>query len=114
MKIVHILLIIILGLLIYLAFKPSGDGMYLDAIKQQFKEYAIQRDSLDKFITFKLDNIEIVEKKETFIRNYYNEIINATDTITTDISAIYNIRKWLDSLGSARLIFNPERVQTDW
>lgn len=97
------LIIIILGLLIYLALKPDGSSATIEIIKQQNKELTRQLEENQIIIAQQIREIKLIEKKETIIRNYYNEIINSSDTLTTDISAIANIRKWLDSLGTARL-----------
>ena len=96
------LIIIILGLLIYLAIKPDGSSASLDIIKQQNEELVKQLEQNQILIAQQIREIKLIEKKETIIRNYYNEIIKASDTITTDASAIANIREWLDSLGTAR------------
>ena len=97
------LIVIILGLLVYLAIKPDGNSATIDIIKQQNEELVKQLEENQIFIAQQIREIKLIEKKETIIRNYYNEIIKASDTITTDASAITNIRKWLDSLGAARL-----------
>ena len=97
------LIIIILGLLIYLALKPDGSSATIEIIKQQNEELTKQLQANQLLIKKQIEDLKIIEKKETIIRNYYNEIINSSDTITTDVSAIVNIRKWLDSLGTARL-----------
>lgn len=96
------LIIIILGLLIYLAIKPDGSSATIDIIKQQNEELVKQLEENQILIAQQIREIKLIEKKETIIRNYYNEIIKASDTITTDASAIANIRRWLDSLGTAR------------
>ena len=97
-----ILIVIILGLLVYLAIKPDGNSATIKIIKQQNEELVKQLEQNQILITQQIREIKLIEKKETIIRNYYNEIIKASDTITTDASAIANIRKWLDSLGTAR------------
>lgn len=98
-----ILIVIILGLLIYLALKPSGDGKYLDIIKQQNEEIEKSKKELAKLITVRFDSLKLFERKETIIKNYYNEIISSVDTITNDSGAIATIRLQLHKLGSARL-----------
>lgn len=97
------LIVIILALLVYLALKPDGSSATIEIIKQQNKELTDQLKANQVLTEKQIKEIKLIEKKETIIRNYYNEIINSADTLTTDISAIANIRKWLDSLGTARL-----------
>ena len=99
----NVLIVIILGLLVYLAIKPDGSSATIDIIKQQNEELVKQLEQNQILIAQQIREIKLIEKKETIIRNYYNEIIKASDTITTDASAIANIRRWLDSLGTARL-----------
>lgn len=95
------MIIIVLGLLIYLALQPKNDKKYLDLIKEE-------EEKITKLIEINhqqeielLKNIQVIEKKETIIRNYYNEIIKNTDTITTIPVAVSTIRQWLDSLSTS-------------
>ena len=98
----NILILIILGLLVYLALKPDGNKQYKDILKQEREEIIKQMEAVEVRMNMKFDSLKTIEKKETIIRNYYNEIYKATDTITTDASAIADIRWWLESLGTAR------------
>lgn len=97
-----ILIIIILGLLVYLALKPNDSKQYEDMLRQERAEIIKQIEAIEMRMNLKFDDLKVIEKKETIIRNYYNEIYNATDTITTDVSAIADIRWWLENLGTAR------------
>ncbi len=99
----RILVVIVLCLLIYLALKPSGNSDYLNLLKDENKKIVKQIDSLKLSLQAKLDSLKVIEKKETIIRNYYNEIIHNIDTINTDADALRTIRQLLDSLGTARL-----------
>jgi hypothetical protein len=98
----NILIVIILGLLVYLALKPNSDGKYIDALRQESIKITEQIKANQVLIDKQLKELKVIEKKETIIRNYYNEIYKATDTLTTDVSAIANIRWWLEHLGTAR------------
>ena len=97
-----VLIVIILGLLIYLAIKPDNDKKYLDLIEKENQRIVKQLEANQALIQKLFADIKFIEKKEVHIRNFYNEIIKASDTLTTDASAIASIRKWLDSLGAAR------------
>lgn len=98
----NILIVIILGLLVYLALKPDGNSQYLDMIQQQKKEIIKLMQENQKQIEQGFKDIKLIEKKETIIRNYYNEIIKGIDSLS-DFNAIDNgIRQKLDTLGSAR------------
>lgn len=98
----NVLIVIILALLVYLALKPDSDKKYLDMIEKENQKISKQLEESHILIAQQIREIKLIEKKETIIRNYYNEIIKASDTITTDASAIASIRRWLDSLGTAR------------
>ena len=54
-------------------------------------------------INARLDSIKVIEKKETIIKKYYNEIISSVDNITNDSGAVAAIRLQLQRLGAARL-----------
>ena len=97
------LIIIILGLLIYLALKPDGSGNYKDMLKQEREKIIKQMEVNQKLMELRLDSLEIYNKQTTIIKNYYNEIISSIDTITNDSGAIATIRLQLHKLGSARL-----------
>ena len=97
------LIIIILGLLIYLALKPDGSGDYKDMLKQEREKIIKQMEVNQKLMELRLDSLEIYNKQTTIIKNYYNEIISSIDTITNDSGAIATIRLQLHKLGSARL-----------
>lgn len=97
-----LLIIVILGLLIYLAFKPDGDDKYLESLKAENKILAEQIDSVKSEISRQIESIKVIEKKETIIRNYYNEIFQSIDTVDNDSDALRLIRDKLNKLGSAR------------
>ena len=98
----NVLIVIILALLVYLALKPDGNGQYLDMIQQQKKEIIKLMQENQKQIKQSFKDIKLIEKKETIIRNYYNEIIKNIDSLS-DFNAIDNgIRQKLDTLGAAR------------
>lgn len=97
-----VLILIILGLLIYLAIKPDGNGNYLESLKKENEVLAKQIDSVKVEISKQIDSIKVIEKKETIIRNYYNEIYQSIDTIDNDSDALRIVRYKLDKLGSAR------------
>jgi recombinational DNA repair protein RecR len=96
------LIYVIIALLIYLALKPSNDSKYINSLHNQFEVLQNQIDSLSNLQMLKLDSIKIIERKQTIIKNYYNEIIKSVDTLSTDAATIRTIRQLLDSLGSAR------------
>ncbi len=98
----RVLIVIVLCLLIYLALKPSGNSDYLNLLKDENKRIGQQIDSLKISLQAKLDSIKIIEKKETIIRNYYNEVIKNIDTLSNSADAIRTVRQLLDSLGPAR------------
>lgn len=95
------LLVIILILLVYLAFKPQ-DNTGLNQLKKENKALSIQIKEMQKNIEAQLDSIQIIEKKETIIRNYYNEIIKGIGSIDSDSVIIGIIRQQLSNLGPAR------------
>ena len=97
-----ILVLIILGLLIYLALKPGGNDKYLDSLKAENKILSNQIDSVKTEISKQIESIKVIEKKETIIRNYYNEIFQSIDTIDNDSDALRLVRYKLNKLGSAR------------
>jgi hypothetical protein len=99
---VKILLVVILGLLIYLAFKPDGNTKYLKSLEANNKLLSEQIDSVKKEISKQIETIKLIEKKETIIRNYYNEIYQSIDTVNNDADAVKLIRQKLDKLGTAR------------
>lgn len=95
-----ILLFVILGLLIYLALQPKSDKKYLSLVEEEKKEITelIKKNHEAELELIK--SIQLIEKKETIIRNFYNEIIKSTDTISTVPVAVTTIRQWLDSLST--------------
>lgn len=97
-----ILILIILGLLIYLALKPEGDAKYLESLKRDNEILSKQIDSVKVAISKQIESIKVIEKKETIIRNYYNEISQSIDTIDNDSDALRLVRYKLNKLGSAR------------
>lgn len=99
---VRVLILIVICLLVYLALKPDGSSKYMDALKQENKTLSKQIDSVKLEIAKQIDSIKVIEKKETIIRNYYNEIYQSIDTISNDRDALRLIRYKLDKLGSAR------------
>lgn len=97
-----VLIVIILGLLVYLALKPDGSKQYLDLIEQENEKIVEQLKANQARIDEQLNNLKVIEKKETIIRNYYNEVIQELNNVNTSGSANIRIRTQLDSLGSAR------------
>ena len=98
----NVLIVIILGLLVYLALKPDGSKQYLDLIKQENEEIVKQLKANQSKIDEQLNNLKVIEKKETIIRNYYNEVLQELNNVNTFGGANSRIRIQLDSLGSAR------------
>lgn len=97
-----VLTVIILGLLVYLALKPDGSKKYLDLIEQENEKIVEQLKANQVRIDEQLSNLKVIEKKETIIRNYYNEVLQELNNVNTSGSANSRIRMQLDSLGSAR------------
>ncbi|MDY0082859.1 MAG: hypothetical protein RBR74_06740 [Ignavibacteriaceae bacterium] len=102
-KIIIILLTVILLLLVYLSFKSNDNSDYIEQLEQQNTLITEEIEGLKLEINIKLDSLKVIEKKETIIKNYYNEIFTQIDSITS-FDLIYSmLRQKLDSLGSARL-----------
>lgn len=99
---VRVLIVIVLALLIFLALKPDGNKKYLDLIEQENRKLSEQITQMKFTIQTQIDSIKIIEKKETIIRNYYNDIINQIENVTSDSAAIAIIRSKLNKLGAAR------------
>lgn len=99
----RVLVAIVICLLVYLAIKPSGDKKYLELLKNENAKIVKQLEANQILINERLDSIKVIEKKETIIKNYYNEIINSVDSITNDSGAVAVIRLQLHKLGTARL-----------
>ena len=97
-----ILIVIILGLLLYLAFKPDGNGKYIDAIEQQNRDMERSKKELIQFIEAKFDSLKLIERKETIIKNYYNDIYENIPVFANYSIADSILRMWLNSLGAAR------------
>lgn len=98
----NVLIVIILALLVYLALKPDGSKQYLDLIEQENEKIVKQLEANQSKIDEQLNNLKVIEKKETIIRNYYNEVLQELNNVNTSGSANSRIRVQLDSLGSAR------------
>lgn len=100
---IRALIVVVLCLLVYLALRPDGKSDYLKLLKDENKKIENQINTLKASLQEKLDSLKIIEKKETIIRNYYNEIINYIDTVNNDSAAISLVRNQLRKLGPARL-----------
>jgi hypothetical protein len=100
-KLTIALICIILALLIYLAVKPDGSGDYIDMIQQENKKLVKQMEVNQALINARLDSLQMIERKETIIRNYYNEVVKEIGNYTLP-GVNFGIREKLDTLGSAR------------
>lgn len=98
----NILIVIILGLLVYIMLKPNDNNKYLGMIHQEKQEIIKLLKASQVKIEEGFKNIKLIEKKETYIKNYYNEIIHQLDSLNTSADANIKLRQQLDSLGTAR------------
>lgn len=98
----NILIVIILVLLVYLMLRPNNDNKYLDMIHQEKQELIKLIQANEQKMQEGFKSIKLIEKKEIYIKNYYNEIIHQLDSINTSADANIKLRQQLDSLGTAR------------
>lgn len=99
-----ILIVIILLLLIYLSFFRTSDNKpFTDQIDQQNQELTNKIEVMQDLIIEKMDSIKIIEKKEIYVRNYYNEVIEQIESISNDSIALSVVRNKLQKLGPGRI-----------
>lgn len=102
-KTIVIFLVIIIGLLVYMSFRSDSNSDYIEQLENQNATITKQLSELQLQINNKLDSLKVIEKKETIIKNYYNEIFNQIDSINSDSVVNFMLRAKLRSLGPARL-----------